>query len=58
MATTTPTLAEIDEALTHLKAIPDTERGTAWRAYLDTLLEQRNRIETKTGALLPAFQEA
>jgi hypothetical protein len=58
MATTTPTLAEIDEALNHLKAIPDTERGTAWRAYLDTLLEQRNRLETKPGAMIPEFSQA
>lgn len=56
MPITTPTLAEIDEALTHLRAIPEPERGPAWRAYLDTLLEQRTRHEpTPDRELIPVF---
>ena len=36
-----PTLAEIEEALDHLRAVPADERGTAWHSYCDALLEQR-----------------
>lgn len=35
------TLSDIDEALTHCRAVPEAERGTAWQAYVDSLLEQR-----------------
>lgn len=42
MPTVTATsVAEIDEALRHLSLVPEHERGTAWHAYLDALLEQR-----------------
>lgn len=37
-------IAEIDEALLHLSLVPETERGPAWHAYLDALLEQRSKI--------------
>ena len=36
-----PSLAEIDEALTHANAIPLDERGTIWQAFVDRLLDQR-----------------
>lgn len=35
------TLAEVEEALQHLRAVPAAERGPAWHAYCDSLLEQR-----------------
>jgi hypothetical protein len=38
------TLGEIDEALEHLRAIPAEERGPAWSAYSDSLLEQRRAL--------------
>lgn len=37
----TSSLEEIDEALQHLRAIPVDERGPAWSAYLDKMLELR-----------------
>ncbi len=39
-----PTLAEIEEALDHLRAVPSDERGAAWHAYCDSLLEQRVQL--------------
>jgi len=47
-----PTLPEIDEALGHLRAIPADERGTAWYAYVNSLLEQRRKLAP---AEMPAF---
>lgn len=41
----TATLAEIDEALAHLAAIPNDQRGPAWHAYTDHILEQRADME-------------
>jgi hypothetical protein len=38
-----PTLDEIEEALRHLRAVPAEERGPAWHAYCDSLLEQRDQ---------------
>ena len=35
------TLAEVEEALEHLRAVPPAERGAAWHSYCDSLLEQR-----------------
>lgn len=35
------TLAEIDEALAHARAVPQAERGDAWSAYVDGLLTRR-----------------
>lgn len=39
------TLADIDEALTYLNQVPVAERGAAWRAYLDAVLDQRKESE-------------
>ena len=44
---TTQTIEEIDEALRHLSLVPQDERGTAWHAYMDAILEQRNRLENQ-----------
>jgi hypothetical protein len=38
------TINDIDEALRHLSLVPDTERGNAWHAYSDALLERRAQI--------------
>lgn len=35
------TVTDIDEALQHLREIPANERGPAWQAYCDKLLELR-----------------
>lgn len=42
------TLGEIDEALRHLSLVPETDRGPAWHAYSDALLEKRANLETET----------
>ena len=42
---TSQTIEEIDEALRHLSLVPLEQRGTAWHAYMDAILEQRNRME-------------
>lgn len=39
------TLSDIDEALTHLNQVPVADRGAAWRAYLDAVLDQRKESE-------------
>lgn len=39
-----PTLAEVDEALHHCRAVPPEERGAAWHAYVDSLLAQREEL--------------
>jgi hypothetical protein len=39
------TLADIDQALTYLNQVPVDERGAAWRAYLDAVLDQRKESE-------------
>lgn len=43
------TLMDIDEALTHLSQVPVAERGTAWRAFMDAMLEQRKDLEKHNG---------
>lgn len=40
-----PTLADIDEALQHCRAVPVEERGAGWQAYVDGLLEQRRALQ-------------
>ena len=35
------TVAEIDEALGHARRLPHDERGPAWFAFVDRLLEMR-----------------
>ncbi|CAB5217080.1 hypothetical protein UFOVP199_49 [uncultured Caudovirales phage] len=49
----TATIADIDEALAHLRAVPNEDRGAAWRAYTDAVLELRK----KKDPTLPAFSE-
>jgi hypothetical protein len=49
------TIDDVDEALGHLRQIPPGERGPAWQAYTDKLLEIRQRHTQNTGALTPAF---
>lgn len=44
---TDPDLSQIDEALMHASLVPDTDRGPAWHAWTNALLEQRRRIEDK-----------
>lgn len=39
------TIEDLDEALRHLSLVPNEERGTAWYAYLDAILEQRATLE-------------
>ena len=39
----TTVLEDIDEALRHLSLVPEAERGQAWHAYLDAILEDRNQ---------------
>ena len=43
------TLADIDEALTYLNQVPVDERGAAWRAYLDAVLDQRKESDVPNG---------
>lgn len=35
-------VSDVDEALRHLSLVPPAERGEAWHAYLDAILEKRN----------------
>ena len=35
------TMADVEEALRHLQAVPADERGAGWHSYCDSLLEQR-----------------
>lgn len=39
------TVEDLDEALRHLSLVPTNERGQAWYAYLDAILEQRATLE-------------
>ena len=32
---------ELDEALRHLSLVPASDRGEAWHAYMDAILEKR-----------------
>ena len=38
------TLNECDEALMHLALVNESDRGPAWRAYSDAILEMRQRL--------------
>lgn len=42
------TINEIDEALAHLAKVPEGERGPAWYAYLNTLLDAKNNTKDNT----------
>ena len=39
------TLDECDEALMHLALVHEGDRGPAWRAYSDAILDQRRKLE-------------
>lgn len=39
------TLEELDEALAHANRVPLAERGPLWQAFVDRLLDDRNRLE-------------
>lgn len=39
------TVEEIDEALRYLSLVPARNRGIAWQAFADALLERRTRLE-------------
>lgn len=39
------TLSEVDEALSHARAVPEAERGPGWSAYVDSLLDKRRALE-------------
>ena len=41
------TLAEVAEEIAHLHEVPETERGTAWYAYRDTLESKRARLTAR-----------
>jgi hypothetical protein len=43
------TIVDVDEALTHLNLVPVAERGAAWRAYLDAVLDQRKESDVPNG---------
>jgi len=38
------TLAEVEEALAHATRVPIEDRGPAWWAFVDGLLEQRKEL--------------
>ena len=40
-----PTVEEIDEALRYSSLVPEAERGTFWHQWVDSLMDQRNRLE-------------
>jgi hypothetical protein len=44
----TATIPDIDEALTHLRAVNEDERGPAWTAYLNAVLELRAKKSNTT----------
>ena len=39
-------ITDLDEALRHLSLVPENERGDAWHAYADAILERR-KMETE-----------
>ena len=41
------TVEDLDEALRHLSLVPTPDRGVAWYAYLDALLEKRAILEPR-----------
>jgi len=47
------TVAEIDQALGYARQLPPNERGTAWHAFVDKLLEMRAAKHNNT----PTFNE-
>lgn len=47
-------IAQLDEALMHASLIPLDERGPAWHAWTNALLEQRRRLEATPRSYPPA----
>lgn len=45
MSADTLELSDIDEALRHLALVPEHDRGQAWRAFVDSVLDQRKGLE-------------
>jgi len=43
--TSSDEVTDLDEALRHLSLVPESERGPAWRAYSDAILERRRLDE-------------
>lgn len=41
-------MEQVDEALRHLSLVPPDERGPAWHAYLDAILETRPTLPVLT----------
>ena len=41
----TAAIVDVDEALTHLNQVPTDERGAAWQAYLNAVLDQRPKTK-------------
>lgn len=41
-------MEQVDEALRHLSLVPPDERGPAWHAYLDAILERRPTLPVLT----------
>ena len=41
-------VTDIDEALLYASLVPTVDRGTFWRNWVDSLLEQRNRLTGDT----------
>ena len=41
-------IVDVDEALTHLNQVRADERGAAWQAYLNAVLDQRLKTKEST----------
>jgi hypothetical protein len=50
----TASITEIDEALTYARQLPPDQRGPAWHAFVDRLLEMR-ASKTTGATLAPNF---
>jgi hypothetical protein len=37
---------DLDEALRHLSLVPQSDRGEAWHAYMDAILEKRKHARS------------
>lgn len=48
------TIDEIDEALQHAQRLAPEERGPAWYAYVDRLLEMRGRADVTAQETKPS----
>jgi len=42
------TVSDLDESLLYASLVPTVDRGTFWRNWVDSLLEQRNRLTGET----------